>query len=236
MKGNAVLQSEDRNLFGVTILQEAKTGFLSLTKLQEAYDIQRIKEGWSKKEISHIFNRDKNKERIYYILREQGFIELCFRRFMEIAESKGIAKYLKELGVYKNTGRGENSNISCNPYLWMLVAMELNPMLYARVVKWLGDGLLLNRLEAGDMYIELSDNIKTFIVPTLSDNGKRFIFSNVAKLINKHIFGKHEKGVRDKASKLDMLSIVRIETKVSALIECGKLTNYDEIKTYINNL
>lgn len=236
MKGNAVLQSEDRDLFGVTILQEAKTGFLSLTKLQEAYDIQRIKEGWSKKNINDILNRDRNKERIYYLLKEQGFIDSCFHESMEAFKNKGNARYLKDLGVYKNTGRGKNSNVSCNAYLWMLVAMELNPMLYARVVTWLGDGLLLNRLEAGDMYIELSDNIKAFIVPTLSENGKRFIFSNIAKLINKHIFGKHEKGVRDKASKLDMLSIVRIETKVSALIECGKLTSYDEIKTYINNL
>lgn len=36
MKTNIVLKSTDRNLFGVTVRQETKTQFLSVTDLQEA--------------------------------------------------------------------------------------------------------------------------------------------------------------------------------------------------------
>lgn len=37
MKTNVVMISKDRDLFGVTIKQDTKTSFMSLTDLQEAY-------------------------------------------------------------------------------------------------------------------------------------------------------------------------------------------------------
>ena len=57
MKTNIIMTSEqDRNLFGVTIRQETKTGFLNVSDLQEAYTRKRIQEGWSEKRIDHILN------------------------------------------------------------------------------------------------------------------------------------------------------------------------------------
>ena len=46
MKTNIVMKSEkDRELFGVVIKQETKTGFMSLTDLQEAYTHGRVLNG-----------------------------------------------------------------------------------------------------------------------------------------------------------------------------------------------
>ena len=53
-----------------------------------------------------------------------------------------------------------NRSTWCNPYLWVLVAMEMNPELYAKVVVWLTDKLIINRIEAGNFYKGFTDQIK----------------------------------------------------------------------------
>ena len=50
--------------------------------------------------------------------------------FMQDIETQGIIKVLKNCGAYKTTGRGKNKTVFCNPYVWALVALELNPELY----------------------------------------------------------------------------------------------------------
>ena len=73
MKTNIVMESnKDRELFGVVIKQETKTGFMSLTDLQEAYTHARVINGWSNRgEFQHIINQVENSERIFYILKEK---------------------------------------------------------------------------------------------------------------------------------------------------------------------
>ena len=107
--------------------------------------------GWSDKHLTEVFRDTANVERIYYILYEQGIIKSQISEFMESVSKQGIIKTLKGIGVYKTTGRGENKTVMCNPYIWVLMAMELNPQLYAKVVTWLTDKLILNRIEAGNM-------------------------------------------------------------------------------------
>lgn len=103
-------------------------------------------------------------ERIYYIIIEQIFNEVDkttktsfyekdkngkttkswfyenFKdcpSFKEYVKENGITKVLKQLHLYRMTGRGENRKVMCNPYIWVLVAMEMNPILYAKVVGWI---------------------------------------------------------------------------------------------------
>ena len=152
MKTNITMKSEkDRELFGVVIKQETKTGFMSLTDLQEAYTHARVLNGWRDKRIDHIIKQVENSERIYYLLKEQGFVNVSIDTFTEMVEKDGMIKVLKKAGVYKTTGRAENKTTMCNSYIWVLIAMELNPQLYAKVVTWLTDKLILNRIEAGNM-------------------------------------------------------------------------------------
>ena len=91
----------------------------------------------------------------------------------------------KGIGVYKTTGRGENKTVMCNPYIWVLMAMELNPQLYAKVVTWLTDKLILNRIEAGNMCKALNSALYKI---------KNTDFSKIAIELNKKAFGKHEAG------------------------------------------
>ena len=93
LKTNIVMKSEkDRELFGVVIKQETKTGFMSLTDLQEAYIHGRVLNGWSDKHLTEVFRDTANVERIYYILYEQGVIKSQISEFMEMVSEKGTIK------------------------------------------------------------------------------------------------------------------------------------------------
>ena len=221
MKTNITMKSEkDRELFGVVIKQETKTGFMSLTDLQEAYTHARVLNGWSDKRIDHIIKQVENSERIYYLLKEQGFVNVSIDTFTEMVEKDGIIKVLKKAGVYKTTGRGENKTVMCNPYIWVLVAMELNPQLYAKVVTWLTDKLILNRIEAGNMCKALNSALYKI---------KNTDFSKIAIELNKKVFGKHEAGIRNTRSKEELEKLYRLEDRLAFAIERGYIKSTEEI-------
>ena len=221
MKTNITMKSEkDRELFGVVIKQETKTGFMSLTDLQEAYTHARVLNGWSDKRIDHIIKQVENSERIYYLLKEQGFVNVSIDTFTEMVEKDGIIKVLKKAGVYKTTGRAENKTTMCNSYIWVLVAMELNPQLYAKVVTWLTDKLILNRIEAGNMCKTLNSALYKI---------KNTDFSKIAIEINKKVFGKHEAGIRNTRGKEELEKLYRLEDRLAFAIDRGYIKSTDEI-------
>ena len=222
MKTNITMESvKDRELFGVVIKQETKTGFMSLTDLQESYLHGRVLNGWKDRgHIQDIITQKENVERIYYILYEQGFIKSGFPEFMEQVDLVGITKLLKGAGAYKTTGRGENKRVMCNPYVWVLVAMELNPQLYAKVVTWMTDRLILNRIEAGNMCKSLNS--------ALYKIGNRD-FSRIAIECNKVVFGKHEPGIRNTGSKEELENLYRLEDRLAFAIDRSYIKTTDDI-------
>ena len=163
MESNIIMKSKDRELFGIVIKQETKTGFLSVSELQKAYEIARWQYGWSEKRVVDIMQSKDFKERVFYLLQNQGVIKVGIHTFMEMVENEGIAKVLKGLGVYKTTGARQSKVTFANPYIWILLAMELNPMIYAAVVTWLTDTLIFDRIEAGDEFRPMNNAIKKII-------------------------------------------------------------------------
>ncbi len=223
MKTNVTMISEkDRNLFGVVIRQETQNGFLCLTDLQEAYTHARVLNGWSVKHIGHILGYTENIERIFYILVKQGIIsdKGMYTSFYEDCQKEGTVKVLKRLGVYKTTGRGAEKRVMCNPYIWVMVALDMNPQLYAEVVMWLTDKLILNRIEAGDFYKSLSAALYKLPNPN---------YSGVAVALNKKVFGKHELGIRNKASKEELAELRRLEDNVAFAIDHGFLKTSEDV-------
>lgn len=229
MVTNVTMQSEkDRELFGVIIRQQTNGKMLSLTDLQEAYVHARVQNGWRDKRISDILNYTENAERIFYLLQEQKLLsdKSDLTRFYEDVKEKGMTKVLKQLGVYKTTGRGETKQTLCNPYIWVLVAMELNPQLYAKVVTWLTDRLILNRIEAGNFYKSLSAALYKIPEPN---------YPEIAKALNTKIFGKHETGIRNKGSQKQLSELARIEDNIAYCINQGFYKTNDDVVRAINN-
>jgi hypothetical protein len=221
MKTNQILESKDRELFGITIRQETKTCFLSVSDLQQAYEKARWVHGWSDKDISNILNNETTKERIFYLLENKGVIKTGFRGFIEMVNNEGIVKVLKGLGVYETKGARQTKRVFCDPYIWVLIALELNPMIYAKVLVWLTDSLIFDRIEAGTEYMPMNSAIKKIIC-----NPDYAIF---ARAINEKVFGKHITGMRNLASSKELKMISNIEVHITRLIDRGYIKTQEQI-------
>lgn len=222
MKTNVTMQSLDRNLMGSVIRQETKTEFMCLTDLQNAYDNVRVKNGWKVRRVDSILASSDNAERVYYILKKRGYIkdDITIESFIKFVEENSLVKALKKFKAYKSIGARENRRVMCDPYVWVLVAMEMNPELYAEVVMWLTDQLLLNRIEAGNNYNRLSRAIARFNNPD---------YSLMAKGLNYIVFNKHEAVIRNKGTKEQLKELDKLQTALCFSIDMGYIKTFDQL-------
>ena len=228
MNTNITMKSEDRKLFGVIIRQQTKTGFLNVSDLTAAYEAERAKKGWSLKRVDNVLTSIDNAERVYYILQKRGYlvdnqfvsIKQGIHGFMKSVDSQSLIKTLKSLKAYKTTGRGENKTVWSDPYIWMLIAMELHPEIYATTVIWLGDKLLLNRIEAGNMYKGLTKAISNF--PDVD-------YKELGKALNFIIFNRNETGIRNTATEQQLKELEDLEKYLAMLIEMGHIESFDKL-------
>lgn len=227
MKNNIILSSKDRELFGVTIRQNTKGSFLSVTDLQKAYNKARWIYGWSDRGVNTIMQTIDFKQRLYYLLENKGLIKVGITTFMDMTEKEGVTKVLKGLNLYSTTGRGENKTVMADPYIWVLIAMEMNPMMYAKVIIWLTDTLIFDRIDAGMEYIPMNSKIKE-IVPSPD-------YPKYAKLINIKVFGEHQTGMRNLASSKELKSIAEIEKTIILAIENGWIENEEDLIKYLKS-
>lgn len=213
MKTNVTLQSEDRKLFGITIRQQTKDEMLSITDLQKAYDRGKFEYGWSGQSVSQIMQNDSFVNKCHSVLYELGIIKVGISTFIEQVNNEKITNVLKSLGVYKTSGKGENKAVYANPYIWMTVALELNYKLYGKVIIWLTDSLIFDRIDAGMEYKPMNTAIKS-IIETPD-------YSKYAVAINNKVFGFHQTGMRNIASSKELRKIADIEKFVINSIELG---------------
>jgi hypothetical protein len=202
---------------------------LNLSDLQEAYNRQAQVEDWNEKNVSHILYSRENTERIFYILEKQGVIKLSFHNFIELVEKQTLTKVLKSLKAYKTTGARHTKTTWVNPYVWVLVAMEMNPKLYAEVVVWLTDKLIVNRIEAGNFYKELSSQLNE----RFKADGD--MYKKTARALNFCVFNKHETGIRNDASAKELKELEYLEKFLADSIKAGFITSFDEMIKYLKN-
>jgi hypothetical protein len=224
MKTNIILTSPDRNLLGIQIKQETSTGFLNLSDLQDAYDSVRVQKGWGQRGVNTIMQTMDFKERLYYILYNQHLINVGIATFMEDIGNQGVTNYLKSVDAYKTTGRGENKTTWCNPYIWVLLAMEMNPEIYGQVVIWLTDKLIINRIEAGDLYKTFTAQLAKWEAPN---------YAYIAKLINLCVLGEHRLGIRQSCSSRQLKAIAEYEKLLASIIQDGFLPTEKDLIKYL---
>jgi hypothetical protein len=238
-----VLSSTDRVLMGIQVRQETKTGFLNLSDLQAAYDTVRVGMGWDDRRIDRIMSTDTFKERAFYVIAEenpqalaefmglqpsdnQHFITTQIGGVMERIDNQGITSFLKELGMWRTAGARNTKTAWCNPYIWVLIAMEMNPYMYAKVVKWVSDTLIFNRIEAGNLYKTLTQQIAR-----LSDKPN---YAAIAIALNRKVFGRHEAGIRQLVSKDELKRLSKIEQELALFIENDFITSEQQLMDFID--
>lgn len=227
MKSNVILESKDRILFGITIRQDTQKEFLSLSDLQESYTIARLKNGWSDRRINDILSSNTSSERVYYILKERGFIEAGIHAFMDEVQKTSLVRVMKKYGAYKTIGRGENRTTMCEKYIWIMLALELNPEIYAKVVCWIGDSLIINRIEAGDKYNDLCRACSKF---------KDVDYRIIAKSLNYIIFNVHETLIRNKATQLELKELDDLQRSLAFSVNMGYINSFDDLHNTMKKL
>lgn len=227
METNIVMKSKDRELFGVVIKQETKNGFLSLTELQKAYEIARWQYGWSEINIASLMQSSKMVERLYYLLKDKDIIKVDLSIFMDMCKNEGITKVLKGLQVWKTTGKASTKTVMCDPYIWVAIALELNPMIYAKVISFVTDSLIFDRIEAGDEFRPMNNAIKK-IVP--NPDYKKYSIA-----INERVFGKHLTGMRNLATVSELKKITKIEQFINQGISIGMIKDEKQVMYAIAN-
>ena len=180
---------------------------LSVTDLHKAYNKARFTHGWLDRPVQSIMRTNEFQERCFYILQERDLVNMQMCTFIEMLKREGVTKALKGLGVWNTTGKGANRMTVADPYIWVLLAMEMNPMIYAKVVIWLSDSLVFDRIEAGDEFMPMNREIKK-VLPKPN-------YPLYARLINEKVFGKHIKGIRNLASANELREIAAIERFVA---------------------
>lgn len=227
MKTSVVLKSRDRELFGITVRQNTKEHFLSVTDLQAVYEKGRWMHGWSGQTIGQVMQTEGFSKKCFGVLSELNLVKCDFSTFMNMVENEGVSKVLKGFGVYKTTGRGANKTVMANPYIWMTIALELNYILYGKVIVWLTDSLVFDRIEAGTEYAPMNAAIKSVI--------SKPDYSKYAKAINTRVFGHHQTGMRNIASAKELRKIADIEKFVINAIDLGWMKTEDAILKAILN-
>lgn len=227
MISNVVLKSKDRVLFGITIKQDTKNEFLSLTDLQEAYTVARIKKGWSDRRINDILSTNISSERVYYILKERNFIETGLNAFMKEVEKESLVKVMKKYGAYKTVGRAGNRTTMCEKYIWVMLALELNPEIYAKVVCWLADNLIINRIEAGDKYNDLCRACSKF---------KDVDYRLIAKGLNYIVFNIHETLLRNKATQEELKELDDLQRSLAFSVDMGYIKSFEDLHNTMKKL
>lgn len=220
--------SKDKILYGVVIRQDIKTSFMSLTGLQEAYTRKRVEMGWNDKRIENILSNKESAERIFYILKKQKYLKHeNLNEFMDMVESESLIKVMKWYKAYKTTGRGENRNVMCDPYIWVLVAIELNPMLYAEVTGWLNDKLILDRIGIGDKYNTLSRAVSIF---------DDVDYAEMADKLNWIIFNKHGYVLDNRATQEQLKELETLQSNLAFCIEMGTISSFSNLMNMMRSI
>lgn len=220
MKTNIIMKSSDRNLFGQIIRQETQTGMLNISELEDVAARRNALNGYSIKHLSELMSRKDNIERLFYILKKQDIIKVDISTFIEDVDSHGITTVLKKFGAWKTTGARHTKTSWANPYIWMLIALELSPEVYGEAVIWLTDKLIINRIEAGNMYKGLTSAVGRF---------KNVDWVKLAKALNYIVFGKHETGIRNTASQSQLKELENLERQMAFSIDMGYIKTFDQL-------
>jgi hypothetical protein len=99
--------------------------------------------------------------------------------------------------------------------------MELNPMLYAKVIIWLTDTLIFDRMDAGDKFKPMNGAINRIL--------EKPDYPKYAKEINTRVFGEHKTGMRNLASAKELRLVSEIENTVTKAIEHGWVKTEEDI-------
>ena len=231
MKTNVRLESESRELLGKTISVMSKDGFVCITEAVDALNHKRSLMGLGPRRIEDIIKTKSFQERMPSLIKELYGDRTCeipriFDNGIEINKLTDLKKYKM---AYRR-GYRQDQKWFINPYLFVMIALELDPEIYAKVIVWLTDGLIENRNLAGEAYIRMCKAVSSIVNDKNEFKDK---IQRVAKAINFIVFNEHDDGRRNKANKSEITEIVALENVIVGLINGGFIKDFNGLINYL---
>lgn len=192
MKTEVVMK---REIFGREISQKSKSEFFSATDLVKAGNIWRATQG------RELFNMKA--------------------WFQQKGTKEFISELEKEYGKIKISGRGRGNHTWVHPFLFIDMALAIDPKLKIEVYKWLYDSLLKYRNSSGDSYKKMSGALY------INANNK-VNYTNELKECARHIKQACEVKDWETATERQLELRDRIHENISLL--CDLLPNEDAIR------
>lgn len=233
MKSNVVLSSMDRELLGHRIPVMSKDGFISITDTIKVLNEKRESKGLSPKKIGDVLESDFVNERIIELAKKLNTNKIWTATYTTLKKPDFRVKSLIDLrrvGLARKKGKDADQTWFIDPYLYVLVAMELDPEIYANVIIWLTDGLIKNRNDAGDAYVRMSAALWELLGHP--DDFKDYI-SKVAEAINWIVFNEHYEGRRNHVSMDELGDIIALENLVGMNIEEEIFKSFDDVIKFL---
>lgn len=233
MKTNVLLQSSSRELLGKNISVMSKDGFVCITEVMEALAEKRKSQGLAPRRLDDLISTISFQEKMAALIKRLNINNVCNATDSALQKQLlNVSKLidLKKYGMAYRKGKGHGQKWFVNPYFFVMVALELDPEIYASVIVWLTDGFIEDRNIAGDAYIKMCSSVSSII------NDKSKLAEKiriVAKAINFIVFNKHEDGVRNFADKRQLREIISIENSISAIIDGGFISSFDDLRNYL---
>lgn len=234
MKTNVLLKSESRELLGRPISVMSKDGFVCITEVMEALSQKRASMGLEPKRLDHLMATSSFQEKMSALIKELNInvlsLDVRNRTFKDNALNIKKLIDLRQYGMAYRRGRGKDQKWFVNPYFFVMIALELDPEIYAKVILWLTDNFIEDRNMAGEIYIKMCKSV-SFLVKDKNELSDKIRI--VAKAINFIVFNKHEDGIRNFATKNELNEIISIENAVSTIIDGGFIHSFEELRGYL---
>lgn len=211
----------------------SKDGFVCITEAMDALNKKRAIMGLSNRRIDEILQTKSFQERLPALIKEIVSFDSSPSEYDRLSVSCTDIKNINDLrryGMAYRRGSRSNQKWYVNPYLFVMIALELDPEIYAKVIIWLTDGLIEKRNEAGEIYIKMSRAVSSLVKDPAEFKDK---IRRVAKGINFIVFNEHEDNRRNRASRNEMMEIVLWENTITAIIESGLIKSYNELIEFL---
>lgn len=122
--------------------------------------------------------------------------------------------------VKSKASRGENAGTWMHPILFIKFAMWLNPRFEYHVIRFVYDELIKFRNDAGDNYRTL-----TKAVAKLKDVN----YPQLAKGLNYSVFGRHDEGLRQNASEMQLKKLNELENQLAFAVDFDLIKSYSDL-------
>lgn len=194
MKTAVIMQ---RDLNGLSIRQNSKTGMFNANDLLRAYNLTTTKK---QKQIDAFLANRKTQEYIQTIAAD-----------LNTQNSRELNLQVME------TNRGSvNGGTWMHPYLFIDFAMWLSPEFKLTCVKWIYDRLILTRNDAGDSFKEVAAALRDL------DLVRPHYYINETHMLNRLVFGNPEGGQRNIATEQQLSMLDTLQKADAKLIREGK--------------